>query len=148
MNASCHVGERLLKTEAKGISSTAQKRGAEKFTYQTGLRLEDRSLLDKFAQKTINTKESNTISEPKHDIFTRKQPHFQLSGDDDVYATNQKGKPRNQDFESGYFPEQFRTALKAQEREQGNFRVFNEVKLRSGALVRAFQNYRVRGTTG
>jgi hypothetical protein len=91
MNASCHVGERLLKTKAKGISSTAQKRGAKKITYQTGLRLEDRSLLDKFAQKTINTKESNMISEPEHDIFTRKQSHFQFSGDDDVYgATNRK----------------------------------------------------------
>jgi hypothetical protein len=145
MNASCHVGERLLRTEAKGVSSTAQKRGAENFTYQTGLRLEDRSPLDKFAQKTNNTKESNTISEPDHDKFTRKQPHVQFSADDDVYTTNRKGKRRNQDFESGYFPEQPRTALKAQEKEQGNFRVFNEAKLRSGALVRAFPNYRREG---
>jgi hypothetical protein len=70
------VGERLLKTKAKGISSTAQKRGAEKFTYQTSLRLEDRSLLDKFAQKTINTKESNTISEPSMIYSQGNNPTF------------------------------------------------------------------------
>jgi hypothetical protein len=68
-----------------------------------------------------------------------------LGNDGEVYVINRKGKLRNQDSDSGFFPNRLRTALKDQETDQGNFQVFNEAKLRSGALVRAFPNYRGQG---
>lgn len=49
MNFCCETGERLLTTEAKGISKTAQQRGDLTFLTQTMSRLQDRSVLDGFA---------------------------------------------------------------------------------------------------
>ena len=47
MHGCCEVGERLLKTEAKRISRTAQQRGSITFERQTCSRILDRHLLDK-----------------------------------------------------------------------------------------------------
>ena len=49
MHTSCHLGERLLKTEAKGISKTAQKRGQDTFLLQTCKRIEENLLMDRFS---------------------------------------------------------------------------------------------------
>lgn len=50
MNFCCETGERLLKTEAKGISRTAQQRGSGTFLTQTMSRLQERLVLDCFAR--------------------------------------------------------------------------------------------------
>jgi len=47
MHGCCEVGERLLKTEAKKISRTAQQRGSATFERQTCSRILDRHLFDK-----------------------------------------------------------------------------------------------------
>ena len=49
MNFCCETGERLLKTEAKGISRTAQQRGKNTFLTQTMSRVQERSVLDSLA---------------------------------------------------------------------------------------------------
>ena len=64
MNFCCETGERLLKTEAKGISRTAQQRGDATFLTQTMSRVQDRSVLDCFAlyleEKASNVTLQNT----------------------------------------------------------------------------------------
>lgn len=88
---------RLLKTEAKGVSKTAQKNlGCEVFTYQTCQQIIERSLHDRFAEqqaekednkneiesevRNIIARSSITNQQTKNvindDIFLRKQPHL------------------------------------------------------------------------
>lgn len=77
MNFCCETGERLLKTEAKGISRTAQQRGDETFLTQTMSRLQDRTVLDCFALY-LEVQESNQDAQERDQVdqFGRNHPHF------------------------------------------------------------------------
>ena len=79
MNFCCETGERLLKTEAKGVSRTAQQRGHGTFLTQTMSRLQDRSILDCFAMYIHDRDNVDVVNGAlQGDRFGRTCPHFIL----------------------------------------------------------------------
>ena len=76
MHFCCETGERLLKTEAKGISRTAQQRGDETFVAQTMSRLQERSMMDSFGLYLEDNENDQGNSHLDTDHFGRTHPHF------------------------------------------------------------------------
>jgi hypothetical protein len=143
MNFCCETGERLLKTEAKGISSTAQQRGNDTFLAQTMSRLQDRSVLDCFSLY-LEKKEKNgaSIRWDHNDHFGRTHPHFIYDVENEqIYAVNRKNEQKPPDSLSGYLDSQVTHALKQHEPHVRLFEIFNEVVLRDDSRLRASPNY-------
>jgi len=142
MNFCCETGERLLKTEAKGISRTAQQRGDTTFLTQTMSRLQDRSLLDCFAMHL----EEKSIMGYDHanevDHFSRTYPHFVYDVDTgQICSVNRKNETQCPDSKSGYLSSEVTDALKKHEPGMKKFEIYNEVILRDNSRLRASPNY-------
>ena len=143
MNFCCETGERLLKTEAKGISKTAQQRGDLTFLTQTMSRLQDRSVLDGFAfyLEEQDSKEVNTQSDST-DQFGRLHPHFLYETETGrVQALNRNNEPKTVDDKSGCLDKGILDALKEKEPSMKQFEIYNEVILRDNSHLRASPNY-------
>ena len=143
MNACCETGERLLKTEAKGISSTAQQRGNETFLTQTMSRIRDRSLLDSFALY-LDDKENHPEchDSAQADQFGRTHPHFVYHVEtEQIFAMNRKNAGKPPDDKSGYLNRVIIDALKKHESHTRKFEIYNEVILRDNSRLRASPNY-------
>jgi hypothetical protein len=159
MHATCETGERLLKTEAKGISKTAQQRGASTFERQTCCRVQDKLVMDKFGEvleellllkRFQEMKEGNenstTNDNNKSDQFNRHLPHFILQRvGKEVMASDRAGKLSIPDEKSGYLDPTIVTNLLTLEPGMDMFEIYTEVKLRNDSLVRAVPNYRKSG---
>jgi hypothetical protein len=159
MHASCELGERLLKTEAKGISSTAQQRGNETFEKQTCLRIEDKLVMDKFGelmQKFSRMREvaASTYQEPEvtheevlpEDRFSRQLPHFRLSREaNQLRACDRKGIERLPDKSSGDLDIAITSKLLELESHIDEFSIYTEIVIRNGARVRASPNHHQSG---
>jgi hypothetical protein len=147
MNCCCETGERLLKTEAKGISRTAQQRGNNTFITQTMSRVQERSMLDSctlyLEQKA---KRKTTQDHLAKDCFGRTCPHFLYNVDfDQLQAVDRKNESRDPDNNSGFVSNLVTGALKKHEPQMKLFRLYNEVVLRDSSRLRASPNYHKSG---
>jgi hypothetical protein len=143
MNFCCETGERLLKTEAKGISRTAQQRGDGTFITQTMSRLQEQTVLDCFAMY-LQEKKNKTDSPGSEgcDRFSRIHPHFMYDVDSDqIYALNRKNEPNTPNRQSGFIMGEIINALKQHEPLMKRFEIYNEVVLRDNSRLRASPNY-------
>jgi hypothetical protein len=144
MNSCCETGERLLKTEAKGISRTAQQRGNTTFLTQTMSRLQDRSMLDRCAN---HLEGKNNLETPQQDLnlgdrFARTHPHFVYDVElSQISSVNRKNECMDPDSKTGYVSAQVLEALKSHEPLMKRFEIYNEVVLRDNSRVRASPNY-------
>lgn len=156
MNFSCETGERLLKTEAKGISRTSQQRGNDTFVKQTMSRIQDRCLLDSFGEflQEKKTKEDNKKNKTQQDIAqknvdrpSRIHPHFIYDVDTDVVmAVDRFNQLKPPDKDSGFIERTVLEALKQNEPGMRKFEIYNEVILRNNSYVRASPNYAKSGS--
>ena len=148
MNFCCETGERLLKTEAKGISRTAQQRGDGTFLTQTMSRLQDRSVLDSFALYTeeIESKGAPSLQQDRVDQFGRTHPHYIFEvATHRVRALSRNNEPKPIDDESGFLDDQILDALKNHEPSLTHFEIYNEVILRDNNRLRASPNFAKSG---
>ena len=143
MNSCCETGERLLKTEAKGISRTAQQRGDKTFLTQTMSRLQDRSVLDGFSlYLEMRENKDNSPELEQIDRFGRTYPHFVYDTATDLtYALNRKNDPKPPDIHSGCLDCEITEALRKHEPHMQQFEIYNEVVLRDDSRLRASPNY-------
>jgi hypothetical protein len=143
MNSCCETGERLLKTEAKGISRTAQQRGNETFLTQTMCRIMDRSLVDSLSHYLDNReKRPESIDSLQTDQFGRTHPHFVYNVDTErIFAVDRKNEAKAPDEKSGNLNRVVTDALKKHEPHTRKFEIYNEVILRDNSRVRASPNY-------
>lgn len=146
MHGCCEIGERLLKTEAKKISRTAQQRGNTIFERQTCSRILDRHLLDKMRTALQQPVPDTISSSRKPDRFSRQFPHFILSrSDTKVVACDRKGNQFDPNQSTGR-PSLFTCEkLLEVETDLEVIEIYNEVVLRDGSYVRAYPNYRGEG---
>ena len=146
MHANCSLGERLLKTEAKGVSKTAQMR-PDCFIGQTCSRIQDKMILNRFFEVVYSdrsektTRQENTSS----DRLGRKQPHFFFRRTHRIYAVDRKGKTYDPSISTGTLHPFVINALEVLEPNINIFDVYNEVLLRGCIWIRAFPNYRQSG---
>lgn len=160
MHVSCETGERLLKTEAKGISRTAQQRGQDSFLSQTMLRLQDRSISDSFAfylenknkEKVNNRIESHEIDPTRENESSgidrpgRIHPHFIYNNTtDSVVAVDRKNTRRPPDRQSGFLDVGVRQALRKHHPQVEVFQIYNEIVLRNDSRLRASPNHATTG---
>ena len=152
MHSCCEVGERLLKTEAKKISRTAQQRGSTVFERQTCTRILDRHLLEKMRlviDSRVDNGDNNHVgvrNVEKKDSFSRQEPHFVIvRANSQIVACDRKGKRYDPDRTSGNLNTTVVEKLLEVEPDLQEIQVFNEVILRDGSYVRAFPNYRGEG---
>ena len=146
MHGCCEVGERLLKTEAKKISRTAQQRGSTTFERQTCSRILDRHLFDKMRVALDRHNANSRTQETGVDKFSRRFPHFILSRmDRSVMACDRKGNQFVPNESSGCPSNLVRDELLVIETDVDTLEVYNEVILRDGSYVRACPNYRGEG---
>ena len=143
MHFCCETGERLLKTEAKGISRTAQQRGDETFVTQTMSRLQERSMLDSlglYLEENENDRGSSHTRGTDH--FGRTHPHFVYDPvTERIFAMNRKNEPKQPDAKSGNLDREVTEALKNHEPQTKMFAIYNEVILRDNSRLRASPNY-------
>jgi len=151
MHACCEVGERLLKTEAKKVSRTAQQRGCTTFERQTCSRILDRHLFDKMRlaleRKSILDQQGGpTNRQAKSDSFSRRHPHFILfRADRKVMAYDRFGKEFIPNHNTGMPSQLVCDKLLELEATVDTIELYNEVVLRDGSYVRACPNYRGEG---
>jgi hypothetical protein len=151
-HTSCETGERMLKTEAKGISRTAQQRGHEMFEKQTCHRIGDRMVMDKFGlcmffkQQSQEKDDLPAVQEAKGDRFTRQRSHFILwRAGEQVQASNRFGKHRDPDKQSGNLHDCVIKFLLQEDLNITQYEVYTEVILRNDSYIRAWPNYRQTG---
>jgi hypothetical protein len=144
MHSSCEAGERLLKTEAKGISKTAQQRGEETFEKQTCQRIQDRHVMDLFsidAEKQY-PREAKT-DKIACDRFSRREPHFLLHRDGECcYPLDAKGNLHKSENGYGEISNTIKRALLNTEPDLEEIQIYLEAVLRDGSIIRAFPLYR------
>lgn len=154
MHSCCEVGERLLKTEAKKISRTAQQRGNTTFERQTCNRILDRHLIDKMRlyleYGTTNGEDTvaatNAGNTEKTDTFAREAPHFVLlRSNSQVCSCDRKGKRYPPNAITGCLDPFVIQKLLESEPSLEEIDVYNEVVLRDKMYVRAHPNYRREG---
>jgi len=151
MHCCCETGERLLKTEAKGISRTAQQRSDETFLTQTMLRLQDRCLLDSFSvylhQTEGSTEEDECLnSQTGADHTGRNVPNFVYDVEEDrLIALDRFRREKKPNKESGILDRLILLQLTKNSSMTKRFYVFNEVVLRNNSRLRASPNYAKSG---
>lgn len=150
MNTSCHLGERLLKTHAKGAARTAQRRGEETYTFQTAQRAMEQLTFAR-ALEQVNSVPSadddDDLSVEPSLVSYRRRPFFDFSRENPtVVSISSKGKRTAPNRKSGNLPDFLVRALLELEPEANSFTVWNEIKLRHGKnYVRAHPNYHQTG---
>ena len=144
MNFCTEVGERMLKTEAKQISRTAQQRGEIIFELQTSERVLERQLLETFGDVVDETlKPTAKVPRARIDEFTRRLPHFIFSRDDPtILAMDRHGKTNAPNNQTGHIPNIIKKTLMQHESEMSFFQIYNEAILRDGSYIRAYPVYR------
>jgi hypothetical protein len=144
MNCSTEVGERMLKTEAKQISRTAQQRGEVTFESQTSERVLERQLLETFGdvvEEILNPPARR--KRQNKDEFSRRLPHFVFSRQDStVLAMDRHGKTSPPNSRTGCIPSIVKKTLLQHESAMSYFEIYNEAILRDDSYVRAFPMYR------
>jgi hypothetical protein len=149
MNACCELGERLLKTEAKGIARTAQQRSNGVFECQVMDRIQERVLLDSFGVyvDSLSQSSSELPNLIKKNQFARKHPNFVFApAKGDLWACDRKYKEGKPNKESGFIDEYVLQYLKEHEPDMAYIDIYNEVILRDGGMrVRASPNYNNSG---
>ena len=142
MHGCSELGEKLLKTEAKGIAKTAQQRGQETFHCQTCKRIDDRIVIDMFRQhiEVVHPASSRNPS----DTFSRKMPHFLFDRNEPnvVWSLDRKGKRSRPDSTSGDLTKLVKDYLILTEPDIKLFEIYNEAVLRDGTWIRSFPMYR------
>lgn len=141
MHGCCEVGERLLKTEAKKVSRTAQQRGSTTFERQTCSRILDRHLFDKMrVELEGRNSEESQKPVPQADKFSRNQPHFLLSRSDKVVVACDRKGNKFEPNESTGRPTEF-VCNKLLEIESG----LDHLEIYNGSYIRASPNYHGEG---
>lgn len=133
-----------MKTEAKGISRTAQQRGDVTFLAQTMSRLQDRSVLDSFALylDEKENEEGPSLQRTPTDQFGRTHPHFMFDvSTGQIQALSRNNEPKEPDNKSGFLDDLVLEALRKKEPCTALSAIYNEVVLRDNARLRASTNY-------
>jgi hypothetical protein len=143
---STELGERLLKTEAKGVSRTAQQRGESTFHYQTADRIAERQVMESlgdFVDDVVAAQNDNNM-QPTNNRFSRRLPHFVFSrANPTVKAVSRHGKTSTPDDITGTIPGIVKRTLLVSEPHMNDFEIYNEAILRNDSgYVRAFPKYR------
>jgi hypothetical protein len=142
---STELGERLLKTEAKGISRTAQQRGEATFHHQTAERIAERQVLESFGD-VVEDIVSNSKDKPvsSEDRFARQLPHFVFSRTNQVVkAMTRHGKVTSTNETTGTICPIIKKTLLHSEPHMADFEIYNEAILRNeSGFVRACPMYR------
>jgi len=144
MNFCTEVGERLLKTEAKQISRTAQKRNETIFQSQTSKRVMERQLLESFCDTAEATvQQHGRRRREKKDEFSRNLPHFVFSRQHPtILAMDRHGVTSTPNDRTGFIPSIIKKTLLQHEQTMSVFEIYNEVILRDDSYIRAFPMYR------
>ena len=146
MHGCCEVGERLLKTEAKKISRTAQQRGSTTFERQTCSRILDRHLFDRMRLAVEQSATESRVQKERKDRFSRQRPHFILIRDGSkVVACDRKGNQFDPNQNTGRPSQLVCDKLLDIEVDLEVLELYNEVILRDGSYMRANPNYRGEG---
>ena len=142
MHGCSELGEKLLKTEAKGVAKTAQQRGEEIFHSQTCKRIDDRIVLDMFRQHIDPVHPSQ--SSHSSDAFSRRMPHFLFDRNEPtrVWSLDRKGKRSIPDASTGDVTQAVKDYLILTEPDIKIFEIYNEAILQDGTWIRAFPIYR------
>ena len=148
MHGCSELGEKLLKTEAKGISKTAQQRGEEIFQNQTCQRIDDRIVIDVFRQHIEHATTKPAPTSRKSDRFSRGMPHFLFDRENPAvtWKLDRKGKQSKPDACSGDIEKIVKDYLLSTECNMQTFGIYNEAILRDGTWIRAFPVYRKEGS--
>ena len=139
------VGERMLKTEAKQISRTAQQRGEVTFELQTSERVMERQVLETFGDLVEHSLKTITKGTPQEnqDKFSRQQPHFVFRREDPtILAMDRHGRTSIPNHRTGFIPSIIKKTLLQHESAMTYFALYNEAVLRDGSYIRAFPMYR------
>ena len=148
MQYNCAMGERGLKFWAKGISRTAKKHGAEKFTFGTSLRIAEKLLLDTVADRVKQIRRSEQSSGLDQTALwsLRKAPHFQIDHKkaDSLVAVDRWGKARQPDAASGRIDKLIQRALQGLTRKDGldPIDIWCEARNSLGEIIRCWPEYR------
>ena len=153
MHSSCQTGERLLKTEAKGISRTAQQRGRSIFERQTCSRIHDRMIMDKVCGE-VELHEGRVdyqCTPNKREMPSRKQPNFKLlaakgnSARVLVAVDRRRGKYFHPNTKTGTVDPIVLGFLEKE--QQSDIDIFNEVVINGEEKlrIRAYPNYKQSG---
>ena len=148
MHGCCEVGERLLKTEAKKISRTAQQRGSTTFERQTCSRILDRHLFDKMRVALDEDNMNPTVQVSGKDNFSRNHPHFIIFRTGSAFklvACDRKGNRFEPNQSTGFHSQLVCNRLLEMESDVDKLELYNEVILRDGSYIRASPNYRGEG---
>jgi Plavaka transposase len=146
MHSDCQTGERLLKTKAKSIASTAQQRGNSIFECQAMHRIQDETVLSKY-EAYLKQQDALTTRKQKHepartDTVTRRVPNFRYCTETGKwFRLDRKEKvlgevDLDRTIEEAFF--RLEPSLDAYE-------IHCEVQLRDQSRIRATPNY---GQTG
>lgn len=147
MHGCSELGEKLLKTEAKGIAKTAQQRGEEIFHNQTCQRIDDRIVIDQFRQHIELTKTPPIPRHSSSDTFSRAMAHFLFDRENPTVTWNldRKGRWSIPDAMSGDIEKLVKDYLLSTESGMQSFEIYNEAILRDDTWIRAFPMYRKEG---
>lgn len=164
IHADCQTGERLLKTKAKKISSTALKRGNSEYECSTMHRIQEETLLSQYELHLMEQQENlenctgvqfndmqstrslDETRSPEETLpcVTRKEPHFRYESSKESWVhVDKRGKNI-----SGDYPEIHPFITNALFREEPSipvYEIYGEIKLRDGSRVRATPNYNQTG---
>ena len=147
MQYNTELGERGLKFWAKRISETAQKHGADNFTYNTSLRISEQLLLNAIADKreTMGTNPSPTPADTNRRM-RRKLPHFSFTRDDfgSLKSHNRLGREATPSRSTGIIHRKILEGIQELESSsaQMSFDVWCEAQLSNGEYVRCWPQYR------
>lgn len=151
IHADCQTGERLLKTKAKKISSTAQKRGNSHFEQGTMHRIQEETLLSQFELHLLEQQETQDKTDTKNNDnectcnVTRRSPNFRYEPSTSKwYHVNRKGKLIEGDQDVGIIPE-ITNAFLREEPSMEVYEIHCEIQLRDKSRVRATPNYSKSG---
>jgi len=170
MHADCQTGERLLKTKAKSISSTAQQRGNSIFEKQSMDRVLEEILMKKFEMELMERRRQKENVPPASDhadkaSFTRRVPSFRYNTETSQWdQLDRKGRilPGKAGIEAAILEAQVdgkgrtlpgqsgidNAILEAFKRVHPPLELYEihcEVKMHDGSYIRASPNYKRSG---
>jgi len=148
MHADCQTGERLLKTKAKSISSTAQQRGNNIFEKQTMDRVLEEILMKKFEMELMERRRLKENVPPESNgarkaSFTRRVPSFRYNTETSQWDQLDR-KGRTLPGKAG-IDEAILEAFQRVDPPLELYEIHCEVKMHDGSYIRASPNYKRSG---
>jgi len=148
MHADCQTGERLLKTKAKSISSTAQQRGNNIFEKQTMDRVLEEILMKKFEMELMERRRLKENVPPESNgarkaSFTRRVPSFQYNTKTSQWDQLDR-KGRTLPGKAG-IDEAILEAFQRVDPPLELYEIHCKVKMHDGSYIRASPNYKRSG---